>query len=170
MACSRRRTLTPGPYYDHDALFEKGRLYRRDEIHNEWGGATQLQAQGGILTPREVPLIIVVTGEEGTQYGYDDFWDADGVFHYFGAGRSATWCFGRATWFSAITQPMARTFTYSSRSPRHSDISGRWSERATTSSTTCPIRRDLRVRDDRCRHGDAEGTGRHGRWGQRAFD
>jgi hypothetical protein len=34
--------------------------------------AVGLQAQGGILTPREVPVIVVVTGEEGGRYGYDD--------------------------------------------------------------------------------------------------
>ena len=31
--------------------------------------------------------MIVVTGEEGGQYGYHDFWDPDGVFHYYGAGQ-----------------------------------------------------------------------------------
>lgn len=68
-------------------MFEKGRLYRRNELHLEWDGSTRVQAQGGILTPTEVPLIIVVTGEEGRHYGYDDEWDADGVFHYYGAGQ-----------------------------------------------------------------------------------
>ena len=37
-------------------MFEQGRVYRRDEIHREWGGETRLQAQGGILTPREAPI------------------------------------------------------------------------------------------------------------------
>jgi 5-methylcytosine-specific restriction protein A len=41
----------------------------------------------GILTPVEAPVVIVVTGEEGGQYGYDDFWDEGGVFHYYGAGQ-----------------------------------------------------------------------------------
>jgi 5-methylcytosine-specific restriction protein A len=68
-------------------VFERGRVYRRNEIHHAWAGATEVQRQGGILTPVEAPLVIVVTGEEGGQYGYDDFWDDDGVFHYFGAGR-----------------------------------------------------------------------------------
>jgi 5-methylcytosine-specific restriction enzyme A len=68
-------------------VFERGRVYRRNELHHEWGGATEVQRQGGILTPVEAPLVIVVTGEEGGQYGYDDFWDADGVFHYYGAGQ-----------------------------------------------------------------------------------
>ncbi len=68
-------------------MFEPGRVYRRDELHHEWGGTTQLQHQGGILTPREVPLIVVVTGAEGQPFGYDDYWADDGVFHYIGAGQ-----------------------------------------------------------------------------------
>jgi 5-methylcytosine-specific restriction protein A len=68
-------------------VFERGRVYRRDELHLTWDGATRVQAQGGILTPVEAPVVIVVTGEEGGQYGYNDFWDADGVFHYYGAGQ-----------------------------------------------------------------------------------
>jgi 5-methylcytosine-specific restriction protein A len=68
-------------------VFEPGRVYRRAELHHEWNGATQLQQQGGILTPREVPIIVVVTGEEGSEFGYDDYWDAEGVFHYYGAGQ-----------------------------------------------------------------------------------
>lgn len=68
-------------------MFERGRVYKRDSLHHEWGGATRLQPQGGILTPREVPLIVVVTGEAGGQYGYFDYWDDEGVFHYFGAGQ-----------------------------------------------------------------------------------
>jgi len=68
-------------------VFERGRVYRRDELHHAWSGATRVQQQGGILTPVEAPLVLVVTGEEGGQYGYDDEWDEDGVFHYFGAGQ-----------------------------------------------------------------------------------
>lgn len=68
-------------------MFEPGRSYRREHLHHVWDGTTPLQAQGGILTPREVPLVVVITGEAGGQYGYADFWDADGVFHYFGAGQ-----------------------------------------------------------------------------------
>jgi len=68
-------------------LFERGRIYRRDELHHAWGGTTQVQAQGGILTPQAVPLVLVITGEEGGQYGYADHWDDAGVFHYYGAGQ-----------------------------------------------------------------------------------
>lgn len=68
-------------------MFEPGRVYPRSELHHEWNGGTKLQPQGGILTPREVPLVIVVTGEEGREYGYEDYPDDQGVFHYFGAGQ-----------------------------------------------------------------------------------
>ena len=68
-------------------MFEMSRVYRRDELHRVWAGSTRVQAQGGILTPREAPLVLVVTGEEGDQYGYGDHWDDDGVFHYYGAGQ-----------------------------------------------------------------------------------
>lgn len=76
-------------------MFEPGRIYRRNELHHGWGGATQLQQQGGILTPREAPLVIVVTGDKGQKFGYDDYWDADGVFHYFGAGQVGDMVFER---------------------------------------------------------------------------
>jgi 5-methylcytosine-specific restriction protein A len=68
-------------------VFEPARVYPRAELHHEWNGGTELQRQGGILTPREVPLIVVVTGEEGREFGYEDYWDDEGVFHYFGAGQ-----------------------------------------------------------------------------------
>src|SRR5918998_1556659 len=67
--------------------FEHGRLYRRDELHKAWAGETRVQAQGGILTPREHPVVILVTGEEGREFGYDDWLDSEGVWHYYGAGQ-----------------------------------------------------------------------------------
>jgi 5-methylcytosine-specific restriction protein A len=68
-------------------VFEPGRIYLRADVHHEWGGTTPLQRQGGILTPAEVPLVVVVTGEAGQEFGYADYWDDEGVFHYFGAGQ-----------------------------------------------------------------------------------
>lgn len=60
-------------------MFEPGRVYPRAELHREWDGTTEVQRQGGILTPREAPLIVVVTGEEGREFGYDDEWDDEGA-------------------------------------------------------------------------------------------
>ena len=64
--------------------FEIGRVYnRRDDIHARFGG----QQQGGIITPAQHPLVLIITGEEGLQHGYADRYRADGVFEYFGEGQ-----------------------------------------------------------------------------------
>lgn len=65
--------------------FEVGALYsRRAQIHALLGG----QQQGGISTPRDQRVVIIFTGEAGKSHGYHDFWDDEGVFHYFGEGQS----------------------------------------------------------------------------------
>ena len=65
--------------------YEVGALYnRRTQIHELLGG----QRQGGISTPRDKPVVIAFTGEAGKSHGYHDFWDDEGVFHYFGEGQS----------------------------------------------------------------------------------
>lgn len=67
-----------------DLPFELGALYsRRDQIHGLLGG----QRQGGISTPASSPFVILFTGEAGKQHGYHDFWDDNGVFHYYGEGQ-----------------------------------------------------------------------------------
>jgi 5-methylcytosine-specific restriction protein A len=64
--------------------FEIGRVYnRRNDIHARFGG----QQQGGIITPKDYPLVIIITGEEGLQHGYADRLRPDGVFEYFGEGQ-----------------------------------------------------------------------------------
>lgn len=64
--------------------FEEGKTYnRRADIHNKFGG----QQQGGIITPSQRPLVIIITGEEGLEHGYADRTRADGVFEYFGEGQ-----------------------------------------------------------------------------------
>ena len=64
--------------------FEAGRVYhRRNDIHARFGG----QQQGGIITPKDHPLVIIVTGEEGLEHGYADRLRPDGVFEYFGEGQ-----------------------------------------------------------------------------------
>lgn len=64
-------------------MFTRGQSYVRRDIHAELGG----QAQGGISTPAQHPVIIIFTGEEGEQYGYRDGWTEDGVFLYTGEGQ-----------------------------------------------------------------------------------
>lgn len=67
-----------------DIPYAPGALYsRRNDIHDRYGG----QRQGGISTPAKAPLIFIFTGEAGKAHGYADFWDDDGVFHYFGEGQ-----------------------------------------------------------------------------------
>lgn len=48
---------------------------------------TAANARGGISTPAKAPLIFIFTGEAGKAHGYADFWDDEGVFHYFGEGQ-----------------------------------------------------------------------------------
>src|SRR5258705_2682509 len=65
--------------------FEKGRVYnRRAESYDRFDG----QRQGGIITPKQHPLVIVITGEEGLSHGYADRQRPDGVFEYFGEGQT----------------------------------------------------------------------------------
>ncbi|MBX8812751.1 HNH endonuclease [Ochrobactrum sp. MR34] len=64
--------------------FERGRIYnRREDIHARFKG----QQQGGIITPADHALVIIVTGESGEEHGYSDRWRPDGVFEYFGEGQ-----------------------------------------------------------------------------------
>jgi 5-methylcytosine-specific restriction enzyme A len=64
--------------------FEVGRTYnRRRDIHARFGG----QQQGGIITPAEHPVVIIIAGEEGLQHGYADRYRPDGAFEYFGEGQ-----------------------------------------------------------------------------------
>jgi len=61
-----------------------GRSYRRSDIHAYYNG----QSQGGISTPREHPVVLLFTGEQGLQYGYEDRFDEEtGTFLYTGEGR-----------------------------------------------------------------------------------
>ncbi|HZS60958.1 MAG TPA: EVE domain-containing protein [Gemmatimonadaceae bacterium] len=63
--------------------FVVGQEYIRREIHDQYGGGRQ----GGISPSRRYPLVLLFTGKTGEQYGYNDGWDADGVFWYTGEGR-----------------------------------------------------------------------------------
>jgi hypothetical protein len=64
-------------------MFVPGKLYRRTELHDQFGG----QRQGGISTPAKHPYIFLITGDSGEQYGYRDEWSADGHFLYTGEGQ-----------------------------------------------------------------------------------
>ncbi|MEH6717537.1 MAG: HNH endonuclease [Aurantimonas endophytica] len=64
--------------------FDRGRVYnRRRDIHARFRG----QERGGIITPAEHAVVIIVTGEGGLQHGYTDRLRDDGAFEYFGEGQ-----------------------------------------------------------------------------------
>ncbi len=73
-------------------MFEKGRLYRRqDDIHGEYGG----QQEGGISTPSAKPYIFIFTGETDEDYGYYDRWEECGALLYYGEGQRGDMTFKR---------------------------------------------------------------------------
>lgn len=64
--------------------FSIGAVYNRQrEIHDRVGG----QRQRGISTSRESSYILLFTNRRGLKHGYHDFFDDDGIFHYYGEGR-----------------------------------------------------------------------------------
>lgn len=64
-------------------MFKPGRVYKRKSLHQKFGG----QQQGGISTPSKHPFIFLFTGISGSNYGYQDKWDDEGVYHYTGEGQ-----------------------------------------------------------------------------------
>ena len=72
-------------------MFELGKVYRRRDLHAEFGG----QRQGGIVTPVGQPLIFLITGEAGLRYGYQDEEHADGTFLLYGEGQEGHMSFVR---------------------------------------------------------------------------
>lgn len=76
-----------GQYCRIRCMFEVGRIYRRRELHERYGG----QRQGGISTPAAHPMVLVFTGESGQRYGYADGPEDDGrVFRYYGEGQQGS--------------------------------------------------------------------------------
>lgn len=64
--------------------FERGTAYnRRNDIHAKFGG----QWQSGIITPAKYPIIFVISGKRGLEYGYNDRQHPDGLIEYFGEGQ-----------------------------------------------------------------------------------
>lgn len=64
--------------------FTPGKVYRRTDIHEEYGG----QGQGGISTPANHPYIFIFSSEAGENYGYQDHWNEDKThFYYTGEGQ-----------------------------------------------------------------------------------
>lgn len=65
-------------------MFEIGKEYnRKADIHEIYKG----QAQGGISTPKDFPVVFIFTSDAGEQHGYRDEYRVDGVFWYTGEGQ-----------------------------------------------------------------------------------
>lgn len=65
-------------------MFEIGKEYnRKSDIHGPYGG----QAQGGISTPKDHPIVFIFTSDAGGQHGYKDEYRDDGIFWYTGEGQ-----------------------------------------------------------------------------------
>ena len=62
--------------------FIEGKIYRRSELHNEFGGSRQ----SGISPSARYRIIFLFSGTSGAQFGYNDEWK-NGVFHYTGEGQ-----------------------------------------------------------------------------------
>lgn len=64
--------------------FEKGKLYKRSELHDQFGG----NRQRGISPSAKLPVIFIFSGDSGSQYGYTDGWNEDyTIFTYTGEGQ-----------------------------------------------------------------------------------
>ena len=73
---------------------EPGDTVLRREVHAAYGG----QQQGGIITPKSIPDILVITSpESGARHGYDRFegLQEDGSFLYTGEGQYGSQVFAR---------------------------------------------------------------------------
>jgi 5-methylcytosine-specific restriction enzyme A len=65
-------------------VFEIGKEYhRKTDIHGLYKG----QAQGGISTPKDFPVVFIFTSEVGEQHGYKDEYRDNGLFWYTGEGQ-----------------------------------------------------------------------------------
>ncbi len=61
--------------------FRVNKVYDRpNDIHSKFGGSRR----SGICPCKNFPFIFIFTGSTGSQYGYNDDWDENGVFHYTG--------------------------------------------------------------------------------------
>ena len=67
---------------DTGPRFEKGKIYRRREIHDKLGG----NRQSGISILKDHKMILLFTSRRGQEYGYEDGWRGQ-FFIYCGEGQ-----------------------------------------------------------------------------------
>jgi 5-methylcytosine-specific restriction protein A len=65
-------------------LFIPDHLYKRTNIHLEYGG----NGQSGISPSAKYPYIFIFSGSTGHRYGYKDMWENKDIFSYSGEGQS----------------------------------------------------------------------------------
>ncbi len=82
-------------------MFVVGEIYRRRDLHELFGG----QRQGGISTPSGQNFIMLFTGSQGQQYGYNHGWSEEGFYLYTGVGQRGDMLFERGN--SAILEHTA---------------------------------------------------------------
>ena len=68
---------------DDESIVCYDEIFKRCDLHARLGG----QERGGIITPANHPLILIVSGNSGRQHGYEDQWSDDGIFFYYGEGQ-----------------------------------------------------------------------------------
>jgi 5-methylcytosine-specific restriction protein A len=111
--------------------FEEGKVYnRRADIHVKFGG----QQQGGIITPSQHSLVIIITGEEGLVHGYDDRTRDDGVFEYFGEGQVGDMVLQRGNLAIASHAADERVSYFFAKQKKACASSARWFTKSTTLS------------------------------------
>lgn len=59
--------------------FTEGKLYKRTEIHDNFGGSRQ----SGISPSKKSPAIFIFSGKGGEQYGYKNHWSNDYKYYYY---------------------------------------------------------------------------------------
>jgi 5-methylcytosine-specific restriction protein A len=64
-------------------MFEKGKVYKRTEIHDKFGGSRQ----SGIAASAQYPYIFIFSDRTGLQHGYIDRWENENIFSYSGEGQ-----------------------------------------------------------------------------------
>ena len=72
-------------------VFIKNKLYKREDLHNEYGG----NRQSGISSCKEHPVVFIFSGNSGEKYGYEDGWDNENIFRYSGEGQIGDMVFTR---------------------------------------------------------------------------
>jgi 5-methylcytosine-specific restriction enzyme A len=74
-----------------EPLFIEDKVYRRSEIHDQFGG----NRRGGIAASAIFPYIFIFSGQTGKQHGYVDKWENAQVFSYTGEGQLGDMKFSR---------------------------------------------------------------------------